>query len=79
MIGYIALRIGLLYMFFRAMEDRKRCMVAAEEERKRRILDDRRLFQQEATDRFRLATERCKTTESSYKGVTGKLFVVVCI
>ena len=49
----------------RAMEDRKLCMVAAEEERRRKILNERKLFQQLATKRFRQVTEKLKTIESS--------------
>ena len=43
------------------MESRKLVMLAAEEERRQRILNERKKFHREATERFRQATERCKT------------------
>jgi len=46
------------------MENRKLIMLAAEEERRQKILSERKKFHKEATERFRQATERCKAGSS---------------
>ncbi len=52
------------------MEDRKLVMLAAEEERKQRILNERKQFHREATERFRQATERCKIGPGAEHAIT---------
>lgn len=47
------------------MEDKKRAMIEAEEERRKKALEDRRRCQQQATDRFRSAIGRMKSSKSS--------------
>lgn len=44
------------------MEEKKRAMAVAEDERRKRALEERRRAQQEATERFKTAICRLKTT-----------------
>ena len=47
--------------FYRALEEKKRAMAVAEEQRRRKALEDRRKAQLEATARFRSAMFRVKS------------------
>lgn len=56
----------------RALEQKKVAMAQAEEERRKRALEERRKVQQEATDRFRSAIYRnFKPTPSSHHQSSG--------
>lgn len=46
------------------MEEKKRSMAKAEDERRRKALEDRRQSQQQATDRFRSAMDRIKSSRN---------------
>lgn len=58
----------------RALEQKKVAMAQAEEERRKRALEERRKVQQEATDRFRSAIYRnFKPTPSSHHQSSNKI------
>ena len=56
----------LFHSLFRALEEKKLAMARAEEERRRKALEERHMKQQEATNKFRNATYRFKTATKSH-------------
>ena len=56
----------------RALEEKKRAMALAEEERRKRALEERRRAQKEATERFKSAISRLRSASSKPKRGKGE-------